>query len=164
MIITASAGHGLNDNYLSGHYHEIVKKNLTHFYYVVSGLYLQQMISKENKYNNILIGRSVLAIIMIFLLLFLTTVNYFLFQDKDSTDSVSMMVNQEDDSEAFPGSPSGPDEKSPGGPVSISEEFLHGHIDVCDFFLTNQLFTHLIAASEKIEMVHFELLSPPPEC
>jgi len=100
---------------------------------------------------------------MIFLLLFLTSANYFFFSENPES-SYSSISTQEEDAEAFPGSPSGPDEKAPGAPVSFSEEYIHGHLEISDFFLSNRLFKHLIAASEKIELIHFELLSPPPEC
>ncbi|HTE24484.1 hypothetical protein [Flavitalea sp.] len=121
------------------------------------------MISQKNKYQNNSLGRSLLAVVMIFLLLFLTTANFFFFS-VDSKSSYSLMSNQDDESEAFPCSPSGPDEKAPGGPVSFSEEYIHGHLEISDFLLSNRLFKHLITASEKIELIHFELLSPPPEC
>lgn len=121
------------------------------------------MISKKNKYQGYSIARSSVAVVMIFLLLFLTTANYFFFSN-DSGNTYSLVSNQDDDAESFPGSPSGPDEKAPGAPVSISEEYLHGAHDPSDFVLSNRLFKHLITASEKIELVHFELLSPPPEC
>jgi len=117
----------------------------------------------KNIYHTIDAGKSLVAVVMIFLLLFLTTANYFFFRD-DPRSSSLLIVNEDEESAGFPGSPSGPDEKAPGGPVSISEEYLHGHIEITDFFLSNRLFKHLITASEKIELVHFELLSPPPEC
>ena len=103
------------------------------------------------------------ALLMTFLLLFLTTANYFFFSE-NTKSSYSLFCSQDDDAEAFPGSPSGPDEKAPGGPVSFSEEYIHGHLEISDFFLSNRLFKHLITASEEIELIHFELLSPPPEC
>jgi hypothetical protein len=121
------------------------------------------MISQKNKYQNNSAGKSLLALVMIFLLLFLTTANSF-FYPEDSKVAYSYMAGQEDEAEGFPGSPSGPDEKAPGGPVSFSEEYIHGHLEITDFFLSNRLFKHMITASEKIELVHFELLSPPPEC
>ena len=136
---------------------------LTEFISVFSGLYLQQMISKKNTYQDYSPGKMILSVIMMFLLVFLTTANFFFFSE-DPGNSYSLIAGQDDDAESFPGSPSGPDEKAPGAPVSISEEYLHGHVEPSDFMLSNRLFKHLISASEKIELVHFELLSPPPEC
>jgi hypothetical protein len=121
------------------------------------------MISQKNKYQNASCGKMILAGVMIFLLLFLTTANFFFYSDY-AKSSYSLMAGQDEDADSFPGSPSGPDEKAPGGPVSFSEEYIHGHLEISDFFLSNRLFKHLITASEKIELVHFELLSPPPEC
>ena len=120
------------------------------------------MTSQINKYQDVSAGKNLLAVALMFLLVFLTTANFF-FYPQDSNSGYSFMSGQTDEAEGFPGSPSGPDEKAPGPPVSFSEEYIHGHLEVTDFFLSNRLFKHLIKASEKIELVHFELLSPPPE-
>ncbi len=102
---------------------------------------------------------------MIFLLLLLTTINFFIFSAESSgANPYALLTGQEEQPEAFPGSPAGPDEKSPTGPVSVSEEYLHGHDDHARPLLPDESFTHLVAESEKIELIHFELLSPPPEC
>jgi hypothetical protein len=122
------------------------------------------MATKSATYKRASRGRAFLAGFMMFLLLFLTTANYFVSLSNDQDAGIALSSGQEEEAESFPGSPTGPDEKSPNGPVSISEEFLHGHDENSDFFLINRLFTHLIGESEKIELVHFELLSPPPEC
>ena len=121
------------------------------------------MISNKTTYTDNTPGRGVVAIVFIFLLLLLTTANYFAAICNNTSDVVSLTAPQAEDSEAFPGSPGGPDEKPPGNPVSVSEEYLHGHSDNHEFGLADQLFTHLISASGVIELVHFELLSPPPE-
>ena len=141
-----------------------VKNPKANFDYILRGLYLHQMISKNKKYQNNTAGRSFLAVVMMVLLTFLTSANYFVYLSGDAQVTSAFALNADEDAEAFPGSPSGPDEKSPGAPVSFSEEYIHGHIEHSDFLLMNRLFTHLISASEKIELVHFELLSPPPEC
>jgi hypothetical protein len=122
------------------------------------------MISQKKKYHTFTTARSILAVSMMFLLLLLTTANYFVYMSGETKASIGLLALGDDDKEAFPGSPAGPDEKPPGAPVSISEEFLHGHSENSDPFITDQLFTHMVTTSEKIELVHFELLSPPPEC
>ena len=122
-----------------------------------------RVVSKKHKYQGDMRRRSILSVVMMFLLLFLTSANFFFYFTGDRDTVSAMIQSQGEDSEAFPGSPTGPDEKSPGGPISISEEYLHGHDDNDDPFLSGKWFTHLIAESEKIELVHFELLSPPPE-
>ncbi len=111
-------------------------------------------------------SRGIVVVGMIFLLLVLTTANYFaaLCHSYDSKALITLNAGEVEDSEAFPGQPGGPDEKPPGNPVSFSEEYLHGHSESHEFALADQLFTHIISASEEIELVHFELLSPPPEC
>jgi hypothetical protein len=122
------------------------------------------MISNKITYQVYPAGRNFLTIALMSLLLLLTTANYFAALSNESENAMALGNSPEEDSEAFPGTPGGPDEKSPGNPVSISEEFLHGHCENNELFMTDQFFTHLISVSEKIELVHFELLSPPPEC
>jgi hypothetical protein len=122
------------------------------------------VLSNKKKYRYVPQVRSVLSGCMMFLLLVLTSANFlFYFSQADDTSIVSVMVD-DDDPDTFPGSPSGPDEKAPGGPVSFAEEFLHDHEDDYLPLIPEGMFTHVIAESEKVELVHFELLSPPPEC
>lgn len=134
-----------------------------HFISMDGRLYLYQMTSNKTTYQVHPVGRSVLAIVLMSLLLLLTTANYFASLSTKGENAMALGNSPEEDSEAFPGTPGGPDEKSPGSPVSFSEEFIHGHTENHELFLTDQLFTHLISVSERIELVHFELLSPPPE-
>jgi hypothetical protein len=122
------------------------------------------MAAKKSINKRLSAGRIILAGFMIFLLLFLTTANYFVNLGVDPDAGIALTSSPEEEADSFPGSPTGPDEKPPSAPVSISEEYIHGHIENSDFFLIDRLFTHLIGESEKIELVHFELLSPPPEC
>lgn len=106
-------------------------------------------------------GRASLAVGMMMLLLLLTTINFFVYGS--SQDNTEIVLTADAEEESSPCSPSGPDEKAPGGSFSFSEEYIHGHDELSDPFLINTLFEHMVTASEKIELVHFELLSPPPE-
>jgi hypothetical protein len=98
--------------------------------------------------------RQVLSVVsMMFLLVFLTSINFFLYpsSDKELTEISSSS------------SPAGPDEKSPDAPVSINEEYVHESHHEFNSFLTNALIEHKIHEAEKLCFVHFDLFSPPPE-
>jgi hypothetical protein len=101
--------------------------------------------------RNISAGKIISAISMIFLLVFLTCVNQFIYGSCDK-DAISACSN----------SPAGPDEKSPDAPVSINEEYIHDHESPVNPFWANALFAHMIHEADKLTVVHFEILSPPP--
>jgi hypothetical protein len=113
----------------------------------------------NKKYSSL--GKSFLAVGLMLLLLFLTSINFFVYSSGQEQAELVLNTGAEEDSS--PCSPSGPDEKPPANPISVNEEYLHGHDEISDPFLINKLFVHMVTASEKIELVHFELLSPPPE-
>ena len=109
----------------------------------------------------VMLFRASLAVGLMMLLLFLTTINFFVYGSSQEQSDIVLTTDAEE--ESSPCSPSGPDEKTPDGSISFSEEYIHGHDELSDPFLINTLFEHMVSASEKIELVHFELLSPPPE-
>lgn len=107
-------------------------------------------------------GKVVSAAVMMLLLLFLTNVNQVIYSsDKDSA-FVSWNCDDEDSGPCLPGSPAGPDEKTPDAPVSINEEYIHHHESPVNPFLANALFEHMIHAADKLCHVHSEIHSPPP--
>ena len=112
-------------------------------------------------------GKIFLSAGFILLLLFLTSVNYFLYSPSGQSASAKILVctDTSDDGSAtdLPNSPAGPDEKSPNTPVSITVEYVHEHEDPINPLWMNTIFTHKVHESEKLRVVHFELLSPPPE-
>jgi hypothetical protein len=110
--------------------------------------------------SNISTGKIVTAISMVFLLLFLTCVNQVIY---GSSDKASISWNCDDEpGPCYPNNPAGPDEKSPDAPVSINEELIHYHESHESPFWANALFTHMIHEADKLCVVHFEILSPPP--
>jgi hypothetical protein len=113
----------------------------------------------------ILPGKRFSAVCMIMLLLFLTSINYLLYAGDNNQDLIVWTAtdNNEDSDSGFPGSPTGPDEKSPNPPVSFNEEYIHEHAAVTNPFSINPLFTHKIHEAEKLCIVHFDLFVPPPE-
>jgi hypothetical protein len=106
-------------------------------------------------------GKIVSAVTMIFLLLFMTTVNQFVYGASQGTE-VSCNCEEDNSNPSLPNSPAGPDEKSPDAPVSINEELIHFHEIHTSPFWTNALFTHLIHEAGKLCVVHLEYQTPPP--
>jgi len=99
------------------------------------------------------------SVAMALLLLLLTGINYFIYAPSDPDD----LLYEAESTATIPGSPTGPDEKSPTGPVSINEEYVHDHESPVNPFWANALFEHMIHEADKLCVVHFELVSPPPE-
>lgn len=104
----------------------------------------------------------VVSLVMMSLLLFLTNVNYLIFPDvKEGV--VMELVNEDGATDTSQTNPAGPDEKSPGTSLSINEEYVHKQEELQDPHWTNHLFEYMVQCSEKLHVVHFEILSPPPE-
>jgi hypothetical protein len=102
-----------------------------------------------------------ISVVMIVLLLLLTTMNYFIYPG--DTNSLITLCAEECNDTTSQTNPAGPDEKSPNSPVGFNEEYVHRQIELQDPHWTNHLFEYLVQCSEKLDVVHFEILSPPPE-
>ena len=108
---------------------------------------------------------KLLAVLMTALLLLLTCMNYFVFPLDDTGNQLTSLVAS-DGGDNFPDenkpSPTGPDEKAPGNPVSISEEYLHDQHEADDSFSDN-LIHQLLLLCNKVHPPHTELITPPPD-
>lgn len=103
------------------------------------------------------------SVFLMSLLLFLTVMNYFVYS-ADNTDGGITNATTDDNASGLPGtSPAGPDEKSPDAPVTVNEEFIHKHTQLSDPFWINCYLSYLDADSEKLHVIHFEIVSPPPD-
>jgi len=105
--------------------------------------------------------KVIAALLMCFCLLFLTGVNFIVFPQQDSDTKVSLTKknkpNQKD--------PSAPVEEkaSSNNSLTVQEEYLHeGHL-FDELPGAAILLHHKNTAVEKLQTVHFELISPPPE-
>lgn len=102
---------------------------------------------------------------MTVLLLLLTTMNFFLFPDAAGKD-LSSIESSTGNTGSFPDesetAPTGPDEKAPGNPVSISEEYLHDQHEENTSFSDN-LIHQLLLVCSKVHPPHTELITPPPD-
>jgi hypothetical protein len=108
--------------------------------------------------------RVILSVVLMCLLLVLTTINFFIYSgDAKVKVEYSCLESGEDCSTQGNPNPAGPDEKSPGGPITITEEYIHEGEDSVDPYWINALFRHKIHEAEQLKLVHFEIISPPPE-
>ena len=117
----------------------------------------------NNKRTGRSVRRTLLTAGLMLLLLFFTGVNYFIYGSNKPETKITWTCTEEESSESYPCNPAGPDEKSPNSPVSFTEEYIHEGEEVTNPFWINHLFQHMIHEAEKLSIVHFELLSPPPE-
>lgn len=101
------------------------------------------------------------TLLMFFCLVFLTGVNFIIFpQQKDNIriSSNNMPGKSNDD-------PSAPvEEKSSSNTsLSIQEEYLHEKHNLKEFERLEEPQQYAIPGGEKLQIVHFELVSPPPK-
>ena len=98
------------------------------------------------------------SLLMCFCLMFLTGVNFIVFPQQAVASTAASTNSKEKD-------PSAPVEEkaSSNTSVSIQEEYLHELHSLDEFAATEKLLQHKQFPVEKLQKVHFELISPPPE-
>jgi len=124
------------------------------------------MKQRNKKYQTVSLRRIFPAVGMMLLLLLLTTMNYFIYPSSD-TKAISCWASAGGDEESPENgnnsNPAGPDEKSPNKPISVNEEYIHEGPEADNPIWVNMLFEHAIHETEKLQIVHFELITPPPK-
>ena len=112
-------------------------------------------------------GKRFLAASMVLLLVWLTSINFVIYSSdylKDMNQNALVCTSSgEECPENYPSNPAGPDEKSPNGPLSMTEEYIHESEHHTNPYWINALFQHMIHEAENTRIIHFERLSPPPE-
>lgn len=105
--------------------------------------------------------RISVALLMCFSLLFLTGVNFLVFPQHAVEKKIASTTTDKNDDK----DPSAPvEEKSSStNSISVQEEYLHEKHSADEFLLLETLSHNKILATEKLQVVHFELVSPPPE-
>jgi hypothetical protein len=92
-------------------------------------------------------------------LLFLTGANFIVYADYHLEKSISKAGDLNNEN-----SPSPVEEETKASKgLSIQEEYLHEHPTMNEWSLLSKLIYLNIHYSEKLEIVHYELLSPPPK-
>lgn len=113
--------------------------------------------------NQSLSVKKVLSIIVMVLgLLLLTGANFIVYNEHFICSKTSIQDADKNETEA----PSPVEEKSKstnGGPT-VQEEYLHDHKhSFREFAWLDILLRHRILDAEKLQIVHYELISPPPK-
>ena len=119
----------------------------------------------SKKYQAVALRKIIPAVGMMLLLLLLTSMNFFIYASPESPIKTCWSPSNEEESPETnnPCSPTGPDEKAPNKPVSVNEEYIHEGPDLDHPFWIDPMFAHKIHETEKLQIVHFELLTPPPK-
>jgi len=120
-----------------------------------------QMNTNPGKYHFSGLPQLAAAFFFSFLLLLLTAMN-FLVYGLDNTENrmTAMLCGSE---EQAPSNPAGPDEKTPVNAASFLEEYLHEPLQMADLYWSPVSSQYSIAALAKLDLVHFEIVSPPPD-
>ncbi len=113
---------------------------------------------KSNNIQNAGAAKVITVILMCFCLLFLTGINLVLYP----SDAVATATQDVQSSDTEENLPTNPVEEKTVSSTSLAEEFLHEHFYL-NVSVINKLMLHKIHEAEKLQIVHFELLSPPPE-
>lgn len=119
----------------------------------------------SKKYQAVALRKFIPATGMMLLLLLLTSMNFFIYASPDSKVKTCWTATNEEESPETnnPCSPTGPDEKAPNKPVSVNEEYIHEGPDMDHPAAIESILAHKIHAAEKLQIVHFELQTPPPK-
>lgn len=119
------------------------------------------MIKKRNKQQPLATSTTIVSVVLMSLcLLLLTGANFFVHDGNNQTvKSISMNADSEDNE-----APNPVEEHSKSNPGStIQEEYLHEKHSFKDFAWLTMMLHHRILEAEKLQIVHYELVSPPPK-
>ncbi|MEP7163066.1 MAG: hypothetical protein ABI741_00150 [Ferruginibacter sp.] len=105
--------------------------------------------------------KIVTAVLMCFCLLFLTGVNFIVFPQQE-TDTITSLVTPGKQTDKDPSAPV-EEKSSSSNSLSVQEEYLHERHTLHEIIGTAVLLQHKNLIMEKLQTVHFELISPPPD-
>lgn len=119
------------------------------------------MTKKRNTTGRIASATTIVSVVLMCLsLLLLTGANFFVHDDNNTTVK-SISMNADNDDNETP-NPVEEHSKSNQGPT-IQEEYLHEKHSFKDFAWLTMMLHHRILEAEKLKIVHYELISPPPK-
>jgi hypothetical protein len=105
------------------------------------------------------ISRALSVMVMILGLLFLTGANFLVYSDYHANN----VCQQQDAQQGEAPNPVEEKSKSSNGGINIQEEYLHEKHSLKELAWLNDLLRHRIMDAEKLQIVHYELVSPPPK-
>ena len=101
------------------------------------------------------------VITLSFCLILLTGINFVLYPENNSSITWNINSSGEICGEEIPQVPT--EEKSSESSTTIHEDFLHDNDSHCKLFSTLSLLHNLMSAG-KLQVIHYKLISPPPDC
>lgn len=116
-------------------------------------------IAKKKSAQKLSISKTLSVLVMGIALLFLTGANYFIYFNHTQENKGCFTTGCEDNE-----APAPVEEKSKSfNSLSIQEEYLHDKHSVNEFARLTMLLHSRIHDAEKLTIVHYELVSPPPK-
>ena len=106
--------------------------------------------------------RYVAAIVMCSCLLFLTGINFIVYSADTKTISIALDTSGDNTSDEIP-SEKPVEEKSSTSSVSIQEEYVHEMHSLQNNAGADIALNYSLLDEAKLSIVHFELISPPPD-
>ena len=101
------------------------------------------------------------VIVMSFCLILLTGINFVLYPENNKSIVLNINSSGEMSGEETPQVPT--EEKSAENSSTIHEDFLHEY-DFHSWLLSHIPSLHKLMSADKLEAIHYELISPPPDC
>lgn len=101
------------------------------------------------------------VIVMSLCLILLTGINFVLYPQINNSITWNINSSGEICAEDFPQVPT--EEKSSENSTTIHEDFLHENDFDCWHVIPDGLL-HKLMSADKLQVIHYELISPPPDC
>ena len=111
--------------------------------------------------NSIKPIRLLSVIVMSFCLILLTGINFVLYPQNNNQPAWNVNTAGELCGEETPPVPT--EEKSTESSSTFHEDFLHENNFVC-WLSTPTPLLHKLMSADKLKLIHYELISPPPDC
>lgn len=121
------------------------------------------MVNRKLTYRRNLFVKRAGSCFMIALLILLTGMNFLVYGGDGSNRVANVWSWADEDRAATDSNPAGPDEKPSSNPVSFVEEYVHEASRLTDPFWTNFMARYRITGAGKLHLVHFDIISPPPD-
>lgn len=106
-------------------------------------------------------GKLLSVIVMSVCLMLLTGINFVLYPETNRSIALIIHSSGEICGDETPQVPT--EEKSAENSSTIHEDFLHEYDYYC-WLLSPIPALHKLMSADKLEAIHFELISPPPDC
>jgi len=129
------------------------------------GLYLQIFLKNETQKmtnsNRTIFTKLLSVILMCFCVIVVTGINFVLFPETNKSIAWNIDSSGEICEADSPQVPT--EEKSSENSTTVHEDFLHEYDSVYWLYPPIPLL-HKLMSADKLQVIHYELISPPPDC